>query len=52
MKIEQALNEARKKYNPENIFKSEKTENKTAIIEIKENFFRKLIRKIKETLHI
>lgn len=44
--------EARKKYNPENIFKSEKTENKTAIIEIKENFFRKLIRKIKETLHI
>ena len=45
--------EARKKYNPDNIFKNEKTENKNALIKkVEKTFFEKIINKIKKFLHI
>lgn len=44
--------EARKKYNPDNIFKNEKTMNNTSITKIKETFLGKIINKIKKILHI
>ena len=44
--------EARKKYNPDNIFEKEKAMENTSITKIKETFFKRLINKIKKILHI
>lgn len=57
IKYEQEL---RKKYNPDDIFKNrnqlkiedQKVENETALIEIKENFLTKFIKKLKSFFHI
>ena len=44
--------EARKKYNPDNIFKNKEITRDTLMINVKETFLKKIINKIKKILHI